>query len=90
MSCFLCSLHALIKSRSSKQNRSPVGAVERLEERVVLTVDTFTWDGGGGLDTNWMTAENWDTDVILTEGSNLVFLDGFTGSSNNDFPDNRY
>ncbi len=75
------------KSRSGKQNRSPVGAVERLEERVVLTVDTFTWDGGGS-DTNWMTAENWDTDVIPTEGSNLVFPDGFAGSSSNDFPDN--
>lgn len=41
---------------------------------------TKTWDGGGGADTNWSTAANWDLDTLPATDDSIV-LDA---TSNND------
>ena len=39
-----------------------------------------TWDGGGGIDTNWSTAANWAADTLPVFGSNPSIT--LTGASN--------
>ncbi len=42
---------------------------------------TITWDGGGGVDTNWSTATNWSTDSLPTATDIVVFDGTNTGDS---------
>ncbi|MCK5083210.1 MAG: DUF2341 domain-containing protein, partial [Candidatus Omnitrophica bacterium] len=35
--------------------------------------NTVTWDGGGGVDTDWSTAANWTNDTVPTAGDIAVF-----------------
>ncbi len=46
------------------------------------TIDTWV---GGGSDTNWMTAGNWQAGVAPSAGDILVFPPAATGASNNNF-----
>ncbi|MCO6044130.1 hypothetical protein NG895_09440, partial [Aeoliella sp. ICT_H6.2] len=57
--------------------------VEGLEDRRVLA--TFVWDGGG-LDSNWTTADNWGSNVAPSVNDDLIFPAGAAQSTNvNDF-----
>src|SRR5262245_12286561 len=56
--------------------------LEALEERLAPAVST--WDGGGG-DSNWTTAANWDGDVAPAAGDDLVFAGTVGQTPTNDF-----
>ena len=45
-----------------------------------LHADVLTWDGGGG-DSNWATAANWDTDSVPGAGDTVNISDGSTVTS---------
>jgi len=63
-------------------------SVERLEERMLLAVRV--WDGGG-TDSLWSNAENWQGDLAPQSDDNLVFAAGVSGDdlvTVNDFADN--
>ena len=48
---------------------------------------TRTWDGGGA-DNNWMTANNWSTDVAPVAKDRLIFTGTTRLATNNNFPVN--
>jgi hypothetical protein len=49
--------------------------------------ETFTWDGGGGVDNHWSTGANWSEDLAPIAGDNLVFPAGtMPKDSVNDYP----
>ncbi len=69
-----------LKSRLSQMAyRLVLGFASLLGLSTVLRANTDTWNGGG-TDTNWMTAGNWDTLPVALD--NLVF-DGTTQLTNN-------
>jgi fibronectin type 3 domain-containing protein len=50
--------------------------------------ETYTWDGGSAVDSNWSTPENWVGDIAPTTGDSLVFPAGAARLDNlNDYPD---
>jgi hypothetical protein len=51
-------------------------ALQRLEERVLMTANpTAVWTGNGG-DNLWSTAANWDTNAVPEAGDDLEFAAG--------------
>ena len=42
---------------------------------VTYAPETYTWDGGSTVDSNWSTPENWVGDIAPQAGDNLVFPD---------------
>jgi hypothetical protein len=61
------------------------------EDSITISVtyapETYTWDGGSTVDSNWTTPENWSGDVAPQAGDNLVFPAGAARLENvNDYP----
>src|SRR5438105_2763879 len=58
--------------------------LEVLEDRLAPAIRT--WDGGGA-DNNWTTAANWDNDIVVAAGDQLVFPEVIARTANvNNFP----
>jgi hypothetical protein len=54
---------------------------------VTYAPETYTWDGGSTVDSNWTTPENWSGDIAPQAGDNLVFPAGAARLNNvNDYP----
>jgi trimeric autotransporter adhesin len=67
--------------RRPRPSRRRLIELERLEIRLVLSIDTWT---GMGADANWSTGENWMAGTQPVAGDSLVFPDGAAQLANTD------
>jgi regulation of enolase protein 1 (concanavalin A-like superfamily) len=68
-------------------DQSGLSSENNLTVNVTFAPETYTWDGGSTVNSNWSTAENWGDDLAPLAGDNLVFPDGAARLQNvNDYP----
>ena len=63
------------------------GKTDTATVNVTRVPETYTWDGGSTVDSNWSTPENWVGDIAPIAGDSLVFPAGAARLDNvNDYP----